>query len=446
MRNVLFLASSALAVSCVGFGGPGGGAGDDTSGSSGDDSSVVDDTGENNQMHGATCTISGTVIVQLYTYDDDGELEYVSFEDAYGGAFPFGAVWVTSYRPNGDGGVATYTGAETFHNPSTTGDAFQITARLEEEGEIRLFAMLDYWNDRVLGSSEASGIYPDAVDCTDGSTHTDVDITILAPYSDSIGDGSGGDGGASGCNAVGIDGDILITSSYAGGEAAAMLLDANSGGPHHWQLTEPTTSGGGAQAAYALEVCENFGTANLVGCWDSDGNLLFDPGDTWGAYIVAPDESGNPISVGTTDLNGYDIQIPLGEGESPWGIVPFVTLSGELNVDGGVFDDLPAGTSAYVTALKYRPVDDIDVSTLALEAYDMESFAWGDLAGETTKSWSINVPANTIVYMWAYADTNGNGVVNEVGELVSSGGINTSGKLPTGSSSTSGIVLGLAHP
>ena len=441
MKNSSLLLASVFAISCIG-GHPGGGGPDDTSGTD-DTVGTSDDTGVVVSDE-VTCTINGTVTVQLYTYDDDGELEYVSFDDAYGGAFPFGAVWVTSYTPDGNGGVASYTGAKTFHNPSPAGDAFEITATLDQAGEVRLFGELDYWNDRVLGSSEPTGIHPDAVDCTDGLVHNDVDITILAPYYDF--DGGGGGGGGGGCGTVGIDGDIVITSMYAGGEAAAMLLDANNGGPHHTAITDPTVNGGGAESAYGLGVCANFGTGNLVGAWDKDGNLLFDPADKWGAYISAPDTDGNPISVGTTDLSGYDIQIPLGDGTTPWGIVPFVTLSGDTFVEGGVFDDLPAGTSVYVTALKFRPTGDIAVADLAADAYDMESFAWGELSGQTSLTWSVNVPASTIVYVWAYADVDGDGIVNEVGEHVASGGINSSGKLPTGTSSTSGIQLGLGTP
>lgn len=452
MRNPLFLLASVFALSCVG----GHGGDDDPGETSGptDDSSVTgDDTGPNGPQS-ATCTIRGTVTVQLYTYDSDGELEYVSFQDAYGGSFPFGAVWVTGYSPDGAGGIDDYVGAATFHNPSTAGDAYEITATLDEAGEVRLFGMLDYWNDRILGSGEPTGMHPDAIDCTDGSEHEDVDITILAPYYDFDGGGSGGGGGSgtgsdgagSGCDLVRVEGDILITNTYAGGEAAAMLLDANRGGPHYWDFTDPTPSGGGATSAYGFQLCDNFGTANLVGCWDTDGNLLFDPADTWGAYISAPSTDGNPISVGTTDLTGYDIEVPLADGESPWGIVPFVTLAGDLFVDNGVFDDLPSGTTVYVTALKYRPSGDIAVATLNADAYDIESFTWSELSGQSQVSWTVNAPANTIVYLWAYADTDGDGVVNEVNEHVASGGINSSGKLPTGSSSTSGIQLGLGTP
>jgi hypothetical protein len=446
MRNILFFAAATFALGgCIGGHG-GNGGNDDSEGGTGDaddSGATTDDSGNNNGGNEAECTIRGTVTVQLYTYDDDGELEYVSFDDAYGGSFPFGAVWVTSYLADGNGGVAGYTGSETFHNPSADGDEFEITAKLNQAGEVRLFGELDYWNDRVLGSSEPMGIYPDAVDCTDGSEHNDVDITILAPYYDFDGNGGGGPGGGGDCN-VSIDGDILITELYDGGEAAAMVLDANNGGPHYWTFTDPQVNGGGASSAYGLNVCDNFGTANLVGCWDDDGNLLFDPADTWGAYVSSPDTDGNPISIGTTNLSGYDVQIPLGDGSTPWGIVPFVTLSGEATLQGGVFDDLPSGSSVYVVALKYRPTADINVATLAADAYDMESFAWGDLTGQSSVNWDINVPASTIVYLWAYADTDGDGVVNEADEHVASGGINSTGKLPTGTASTSGITLGLS--
>jgi hypothetical protein len=171
----------------------------------------------------------------------------------------------------------------------------------------------------------------------------------------------------------------------------------------------------------------------LFGVVDLNGNGLIDPSDTWGSYVTAPDTSGNPVTIGTTDLNNYEVQIPLAGAEDGLSIVPFITISGDVSMeDGGTFDSLPAGTSIYVVALKYAPNNDLAVSSLETGSYDMAEFAWADLTGQASKAYSFAVPANTILYLWAYADVDGDGVVNEETEPVALSGSDVNGRLDVG--------------
>ena len=172
---------------------------------------------------------------------------------------------------------------------------------------------------------------------------------------------------------------------------------------------------------------------------------MADPLDRWGAYVSEPDVDGNPITVGDADLTGMDIQVPLGD-ESGINIVPFVSWSGEVSVYDGVFDDLPTGSEVYVMALKYRPSGDVAISTLEDNSYDVQTFSWADLSGQSSVSYSLRVPGNSIAYLWAYADEDGDGVVNESEEHVSSGGTHQDGKLPTGTTSTANLNVVLAVP
>ena len=50
------------------------------------------------------------------------------------------------------------------------------------------------------------------------------------------------------------------------------------------------------------------------------------------------------------------------------------------------------------------------------------------------------------MYLWSFADTDGDGVLNEPGEPVAAGGGESSGRLPTGGSGASGISLSLNAP
>ena len=69
------------------------------------------------------------------------------------------------------------------------------------------------------------------------------------------------------------------------------------------------------------------------------------------------------------------------------------------------------------------------MTSLESIAYDYDEFEWADLTGETIKDWRLAVPSNTIVYLWAYVDEDIDGIVNESGEAVASGGSDDAGSL-----------------
>ena len=63
-------------------------------------------------------------------------------------------------------------------------------------------------------------------------------------------------------------------------------------------------------------------------------------------------------------------------------------------------------------ALKYPPTPDFDVNAFEEDAYDAitwDSDALGDLE---SVDWNLVVPANTIVYLLAFVDADGDGLVN----------------------------------
>ena len=121
--------------------------------------------------------------------------------------------------------------------------------------------------------------------------------------------------------------------------------------------------------------------------------------------------------------------------------MPFVRLSGTVNVEGGTFDDLAAGSTVYVTALKYKPNGDFDITDLSI-AYDADEYDWTELTGQSEVPFTVVVPSNTVVYLWAFADENADGIVNESGDYVAAGG-EQSGKVATGTSNSSGLELSL---
>lgn len=469
--SFLFFALSAVLASCVGNKG-----GDDTStdadadtdtdadsdtDADGDadadsdaDSDADVDTGDTGEPpEPISGTVSGAVTVLLYTEDESGGRVEVPWESTScatetGITFPFGSVWVGAYETD-TGGVDRYFGSSVVETPVVGPNPYTLSWTATGTHEARIYASLDLFRDRIVGSGDPRGVYPTPIPLVDGEGVVSVDITILAPASAAealCGSGGGGGGGGTGDPGVLLSGDALVTVTYTSGEVSTMLVNLDGSGPIGWSSTiiTPAASGSGAQGPWSFYAPRNLGQVKLVGAWDKNLDRMFAPDDVWGAYISAPDTDGNPITVGNTDLTDMDVQIPLGDTPGV-SVVPFVTLSGSVTMNtGGSFDELPAGSSLYVAALTYRPQGAFDIATSS-RVYDSTSFVWSELTGQSSKDFSLVVPAGTIVYLWAYVDADVDGLVNEAGEAVASYGVDDNGTLPTGTTPISGISLPLGY-
>jgi len=395
--------------------------------------------------------ISGTVSVQFYTTSEiDGERVNIAWEDTvFGDSFPFGAIMVSATQDDDSGGLY-YRGTDTISSPNTAGDAYSISARLPEDGNVRLYATLDYVGDGIISTSEPFGTYPDEVDVQDGSTADDKDIVILMDYDAALAwwlGGGGGGGGGSCDNPIYLSGSATITSGWTSGDVAVLLYDQGGNGPYYYDRATPTEIAGGAEAPFSIGFCGELGEMDMLGAWDQNQNGLIDPADTWGAYITKPDVDGNPLNI-TGDMADLEVQIPLGDGRSGLNIVPFVSLNGNVTYLGGEsFDKLSDDSVVYLVALMYRPEGDIAVETLASDAYDSDSWTSSDYAGVSSLPFTLWVPADTIVYLWAYVDEGPkpDGYVNTSGELVGGGGDENTGRIPTGTTSSTGLYVDLGY-
>ena len=156
--------------------------------------------------------------------------------------------------------------------------------------------------------------------------------------------------------------------------------------------------------------------------------------------------NGNPIEIGAERMDDLVMEIPIDGGQSSLNVVPFIRLEGTVSSD--ITETLTelaeedSEATLYVVALKYRMNSEFPVSSMD-NAYDVK--VWGpDALGETESvDWDLIVPANTIVYLWAFVDADGDGMVNEVGEPIASGGADGAGSLSIGDEGQSGINLGL---
>lgn len=413
-----------------------------------EDSGGLVDSGDTGEDPTGDGTISGTVQVELYSYDDEGELIWQEWEPLYGDEFPFGAIFVAAYRLDDESLSMNYIDQYVIRSPDPEGNTYELTVDPEDAEQVRVYALLDYWADGILASNEPMGIWPEVIDITPGATESGVDIDIPAPYYE-FGTGSGGGPGGVGGGGGGgdwnpddyitISGTGLITEPYAGGSAMALLYDAAGDGPYYADAFTPTATAEGAEGSYLTWAPKNWGNGRLLGAWDANFNGLIDPADEWGSYVDETGASLNPIVIAEEDYTDATIMIPDGLGSNP-SAVPFVVISGELVISGG-FDAL-AGNSVHVMASKYRPDPDLTVSDIPAISYDYQTWTGADVAGDAL-SFTLIAPANTIVYLWGYVDADNDGKVNEPGEAVASYGTDSSGRLATGDTSHTGLTLGL---
>jgi len=400
------------------------------SGGDEDDDGDDDDDDDPDEIEGV---VSGTVQVQLYTAGEDGEREEISWEEGTGGEYVYGKIFVAAYY-EGEQGELRHVGQTVIDEPTTGENPYEIDLRGDTGAQdIYVYAVLDYYQDNIVGTNEPRGVYPRAIPFEDGTDFDEADITILT--------GLYGGGGGGSCDSSGVSGDVDITVTWADGDVYSMLLSTSGEGPYHSSVDTPISNGGGASGDYSMSSCR-YGEMNLVGCWDSNGNGMADPLDRWGVY-VEDEEDANPVDIGDSDLFDKTIQIPFGD-SMPLGLVPFVRLSGTVSVSGGSFDDLDAGSTLHITPLKYRPDGEFEIDALE-DAYDSTTIEWPDLTGQSEVAFTVSVPANTVVYLWAFADDDGDGTVNESGDYVAAAGEDGNGKVATGTTSSDGIELILAQ-
>jgi hypothetical protein len=376
--------------------------------------------------------VNGNVTVTLAEEDMDGERRLETWEEAGYTEFPFGALFVGAYTaPTESAPTQLYAGTETIDAPEMGTSPYQMRVGTQAESNIIVYAALDVLGDGVIGSEDPRGVFPEALLLSDGAVFDDVNIDILALNQPEI--------VCSDAGTVTITGTVTVSLNYFGGPIGVMLVDEAGNGPFHVVTVEPPTTGEGARASYSLEVCADYGPMRLVAAWDGNRNGLFDPNDKWGVFSTDGANDSNPVFVGNANMNNYPIHIPLGEGP---GVTPiqFARLSGQVRMAEGSFAELAAGTDVHVVALTSRPSREFEFdSPLVL---DSQKFSWAELSGAASKDFSLLLPANSFVYLWAFADTNADGLLNDVGEPV--GTVGADGRVPTGEG-FGGIDIAIAN-
>ncbi len=426
-----------------------------------------------------TGSISGSIDIQLYR-EVDSQREMLSWEDscssasysdqgscetagetwtpgAYPNSFPFGKLFVGAFYYS-ETGLPVYVAADIIESPTPTNNFYELEVPVTEGvEEVRVVAVLDYYQDNITGTDEPIGGYPRTIITTEIFTETGVDFSVLSPiyeprdlYPDE--EGAPCKTLQNGTQAtIEISGEAEVTGSYLSGDLAVFVMGLGSVGPLFSTSLTPELTEDGAKGDYTLEVCESLGIGVLRGCWDRNQNGMFEPMDLYGSYTEAPNVNGNPITIGYNNLSDYKVDIPLFGSEGGLQLLPFMSISGRVKADphGGTFDELLADTEAtsgslYVAVLKFRPQGMIAVTDIEeIQSYDYIKIEWEDLQGKSEISYTLMAPKETIVYLWTYIDKAGyslsnggtqalpNGYVNESREPVSSFGTDDNGRVIT---------------
>jgi hypothetical protein len=418
---------------------------DDTNINSQNDSDITDTQEDTNGGTGdivyTSGIVSGRIDIQLYQDTVEGDREMLLWDDAYpSGTFPFGKLYVGAFYYN-EVNLPVYVAYDIIENPQPTDNLYELDLQLVPGvSEVRIFAVLDYYQDNITGSDEPIGGYPQSIPVVSEMVVNDLDFSVLSPMyeprppCDTYPNGDP--------KSVTIDGIANVTRTYNGGDVAVFVLGAGGVGPVFSTSLTPDIDGDSAEGLYSLEVCEDIGYVSLRGCWDQNQNGMFEPMDKYGSYISAPNENGNPISVKYTDLSDYEVQIPLGSSDGLT-LLPFMSVSGLVKANG-LFDDLSDGGRLHIVALKFRPQGSISITDIEeIQSYDTQTYEWEELQGKTEVSFTLMAPKETIIYLWAYIDVDSNGYVNESLEPVASAGEDDNGKFPTGNINIEGVNMTL---
>ncbi len=377
--------------------------------------------------------VTGTVTVELFGEDENGERYNIEWGSAGYDSWPFGSIFLAAYELGDDGQAGRYAGTEVVFRPQMGSTSYELPVRLHEDKDVFVYAAIDILGDGVIGTEDPRGVWPASIFMSNGHTETGIDITILAQAEDEVVCDNG--------ETIEIDGAAYVTMDYWGGPIKVMLMDSDGNGPYHVAEALEVGAGEGATTSYVLEVCPETGEMQLVAAWDANLNGIFDGGDVWGVYSATGDTNSNPVTVGTRNMANFPVWLPLGDRPGV-DILPFVTMQGSIGLASGEpMSSLPAGTNVHVVALKYRPTGDLVISDPAI-SFDIHTFSWSEVnTSSPTLDWNLLLPSDSIVYLWAFADTNGDGVVNGPGEPIGAFNASDHGKTPTGQEGFGGINI-----
>ena len=253
-------------------------------------------------------------------------------------------------------------------DPKNEGTAFSLVPEADDLpadlADVNIMAAVDSRHDTILSSRDGMVFYPETISVSGGPV-TDLIIIVDVEYKwcDEWVVWFHGEACPVGC---GSDGTVTLSGqevlhgtphTTAVGDAMVAVYSEGGGGP--WWVTKPGEMDGANQDDYLpweLTACENY-TAQVLGAWDWNNNMLFEPTDDWG--ITVDGIGGDVIhewDLGVEDIGDMLIRMPESFGLPLWN--PYVKISGVVQTDGSFeFADLADEDDVLIEARKGSPAD-----------------------------------------------------------------------------------------
>ncbi len=422
----------------------------------GDDDDVIPDP---------PLSISGQVFITAVYYElVDGvwQRNYLPWTEVNPDGYPYGSIFVALTPDDTD--TRNVFHSDVIHdvpaNPAGEGSDYSIQAPVWPAESVAVMAVADSYYDGVISAWDTTGFHLEQLEETleplDGK-HVYLDIEHV--WSEGGGGGGGGGGGwipghhgggGGGGGGGGDDDDDnggsgdddddnggggdddddggngwpgggpgdpnypvtlsgtvgLVDSTYVTDTGASLVatFDHEMGGPY-WSVRPGELDGANQNTFLPWEVeVYGYSTLNILGAWDWNQNLLFEPSDEWGATVNDDGQQVNPWTLGEESIEGMTVVIPEGSVAIP-AAPGYISISGTVTTDGSfTFGGLDTDLDLVVTAEFSPPPWPIDGS---LQTALSNGSIWGytyftsvHTEGEVIP-YTISVPAYTGVYVVA---------------------------------------------
>ena len=338
-----------------------------------DDNDTADDDDDDDDVV-EPLSVSGMIYAIPVHYEQDEAENWarqeLEWSDVNAEGYNLGLFYaaMTASRQSMDNPFVIDVPSEVPADPKNEGTAFSLAPEADDLpadlAQVNIMAAVDSYYDTILSARDGMVFYPETIP-VDGGPVTDLVIIVDVEYKwcdqwvvGFHGEGCGG--GCGGGGTVGLAGQAVLhgtSHTTEVGDSIVAVYSEGGGGP--WWVTKPGEMDGANQDDYLpweLSVCSNF-TAQVLGAWDWNNNLLFEPMDDWGVTV---DGIGGDVihewELGVEDVGDMLIRMPESFGLPLWN--PYVKISGVVQTDGSFeFADLADEDNVLIEARKGSPAD-----------------------------------------------------------------------------------------
>ncbi len=368
-------------------------------------------------------TAAGAVTVSLLRSDDAGDHSRVSWEDSTCDG-PLGPIAVVATQEI-DGAVTAVGQALLYPGdtePFDVAQPFEMALAFTADAPVQIHAVVDRMGDGVLGRDDPRGLAGEPWALGDGDALTDLAIEIRALEC----------GAPEVCETVSVAGTVIgalpLPVAVVAATEDAAVVSMTWVEPDLPAVCDDSAFSPDAAIPFEIELCADRPTRLHAG-QDLDDDGLLTPLDAWSTGLSAVGAVGNPVAPDARALEALTLHIEALPGILP-GPAAAVTLGGQVRLADGAFKILGDDAQVIVVARDSLPPQaEHDLADVEAAAFDLMIWSSDELSGRSAVDFALRLPTDSLAYLWAYADEDGDGLVNESGEPVASGGDDENGRI-----------------